>query len=170
MIEIDDKGEIIGANVENKRRSAIQGSISEISPSLHCDMYSLNIKNKEIWIIEVPIGNDKPYVFSGSIFLRKGANSQKLRSVEEIRNFFQECNRIFFDNISCAQFNIAEEADKQNIEDFRRESNLSSLISNKQIFENLMLFNDEGVIKNGGVMFFGKYPENLFPQVRTSHV
>lgn len=106
LIGIDDNGQIIGTSLENDKRSAIQGSISEISPALHCELYAINIENKTVWVIDVPSGKDKPYIFSGSIFVREGANSQKLRTVEEMRSFFQECNKIFFDAIPCPWFNI----------------------------------------------------------------
>lgn len=165
FIGVDDNSNIAGINIENDKRSAIQGSISEISPSLHCEMYAVDIDNKSVWVIEVPSGKDKPYIFSGSIFVREGANSQKLRTVEDMRSFFQECNKIFFDHIPCPKFNIYTEADEQNTKDFRRESKLSPETPDKQIFENLMLFNEKGVTKNGAAMFFGKHPENMFPHV-----
>lgn len=56
LIGIDDSGQIIGTDLENDKRSAIQGSISEISPALHCELYPVNIKDKTIWAIEVPSG------------------------------------------------------------------------------------------------------------------
>lgn len=99
MIEPDnlqsliDSGRIIGTSLENDKRSAIQGSISEISPALHCDMYAVSIEDKTVWVIDTPSGKDKPYIFSGSIFVHEGANSQKLRTVEEMRSFFQGCIR-----------------------------------------------------------------------------
>ena len=165
LIGVDDSGQIIGTNLENDKRSAIQGSISEISPALHCEMYAVNIENTTVWVIDVPSGKDKPYIFSGSIFVREGANSQKLRTAEEMRSFFQECNKIFFDAIPCLKFNIYSDVDEQNFRDFRRESKLSPETSDKQIFENLMLFNEKGIAKNGAAMFFGKHPENMFPHV-----
>lgn len=163
LIGVDDNGQIIGTGLENDKRSAIQGSISEISPALHCDMYAVNIEDKTVWVIDVPSGKDKPYIFSGSIFVREGANSQKLRTVEEMRSFFQECNKIFFDAIPCSWFNIYTDADEQAIKDFRTEAKLSPSTANKQIFENLELFTDNGVAKNGTAMFFGKQPERKFP-------
>ena len=72
LIGINDNGQIIGTDLENDKRSAIQGSISEISPALHCDMYAVNIEDKTVWVIDVPSGKDKPYIFSGSIFMREG--------------------------------------------------------------------------------------------------
>lgn len=167
LIGVDDNGQIIGTDLENDKRSAIQGSISEISPALHCDMYAVNISDKTVWIIDVPSGKDKPYIFSGSIFVREGANSQKLRTVEEMRSFFQECNKIFFDAIPCLWFNIYTAADEQAIKDFRTEARLSPSTADKQIFENLELFTDKGIAKNGAAMFFGKQPERKFPHAVT---
>ncbi len=124
LIGVDDNGQVVDTNLENDKRSAIQGSISEISPALHCELYSVNIGDKTIWVIDVPSGKDKPYIFSGSIYVREGANSQKLRTAEEMRSFFQECNKIFFDHIPCHWFNIYTDADEQMIKDFEQKPNL----------------------------------------------
>ncbi len=167
ILSFIDSGQIIGINLENNKRSAIQDSIREISPALHCNMYAVNIGNKTVWVIDVSSGKDKPYIFSGSIFVRDGANSQKLRTVEEMRSFFQECNKIFFGHIPCDWFNIYTDADEQAIKDFRMEAQLSSSTANKQIVENLELFTDKGITKNGAAMFFGKQPERKFPQAVT---
>ncbi len=167
LIGVDDNGKVIGTTLENDKRSAIQGSISEISPALHCEMYAANIGDETLWVIDVPSGKDKPYIFSGSIFVSEGANSQKLRTVEEMRNFFQECNKIFFDAIPCSWFNIYTDADEQAIKKFRTEAQLNPSTDNKQIFENLELFTDKGIAKNGAAMFFGKQPERKFPHAIT---
>ena len=50
-IGVDDNGNIAGINIENDKRSDIQGSISEISPYLHCEMYAVDIDNKSVWEI-----------------------------------------------------------------------------------------------------------------------
>ena len=167
LIGVDDNGQVVDTNLENDKRSAIQGSISEISPALHCELYSVNIVNKTVWVIDVPSGKDKPYIFSGSIYVREGANSQKLRTAEEMRSFFQECNKIFFDHIPCHWFNIYTDADEQMIKDFRTEAKLSLSTPDKQIFENLELFTENGTAKNGAAMFFGKQPERKFPHAIT---
>ena len=167
LIGVDDNGQVVGTNLENDKRSAIQGSITEISPALHCELYSVNLGDKTVWVIDVPSGKDKPYIFSGSIYVREGANSQKLRTAEEMRSFFQECNKIFFDHIPCHWFNIYTDADEQMIKDFRTEAKLSPSTPDKQIFENLELFTENGTAKNGAAMFFGKQPERKFPHAVT---
>lgn len=163
FLGVDDSGKVVGTSLDNKDRSAIQGSISEISPALKVEMYSVTLEGVFVWVIEVPSGKDKPYIHGGCIFVREGANSQKLKTAEEMRQFFVQCNKIFYDAMPCKSFNFETDTDVEMLVDFRRESRLSDTISNRQIFDNLQLFDDEGISKNAAAMFFCKLPERLFP-------
>ena len=164
LIGIDDEGNIKGTTVDNTKRSAIQDAIRNISPVLNVEVYQVDVGGRSVWVIEVPSGKDKPYVLSGAIYVREGSNSQKLTSADEIRFFFQTNNRIYFDAVPCPQFDIIEEFDKKNFKNFLLESSISSNISTQQILNNLQVFDESGVIKNGGVLFFGQQPEYFFPQ------
>ena len=164
LIGIDDEGNIKGATVDNKKRSIIQDAIRNISPVLSVEIFQVDIGGKAVWVIDVPSGKDKPYVLSGAIYVREGSNSQKLTSADEIRFFFQSNNRVYFDAVPCPQFDIIEEFDKKNFKKFLLESSISSNISTQQILNNLQVFDESGVIKSGGVLFFGQQPEDFFPQ------
>ena len=167
LLGIDDKGQIIGTEIDNPKRSAIQDSIRDISPAIHVDIYSVYVNDKSIWVIEVPSGKDKPYVLSGAIYLRESANSQKLTSAEEIRSFFQSSNRIYFDAVPCLKFDFERDLDNDMFNLFRAESGISGNISTHQILNNLQVLDESGVIKNGGVLFFSKQPEISFHQAVT---
>lgn len=106
LIGVDNNNQIIGAEIDNNKRSAIQDTIGEISPALRCEFYPVDVEGKQVWVIDVPSGKDKPYITGGVIYVREGANCQKLRSAEEIRAFFAECAKIFYDAIPCRWFNI----------------------------------------------------------------
>lgn len=95
LIGVDNNNQIIGAEIDNNKRSAIQDTIGEISPALRCEFYPVDVEGKQVWVIDVPSGKDKPYITGGVIYVREGANCQKLRSAEEIRAFFAECAKIF---------------------------------------------------------------------------
>ena len=164
LIGIDDNGKIEGTTLNNSKRSVIQGAIRVISPAVQTDMYPVDVDDKTVWVIEIPQGKDKPYVFSGAIYVREGTNTQKLTSADEIRLFFQNSNRIYFDAVPCSKFDINEELDNKNFKKFLLESSISSNISIQQILNNLQLFDESGTIKNGGVLFFGQKPEEFFPQ------
>ena len=164
LIGVNDKNEIVGTEIDNAKRSAIQASIRDISPLIQAEIYPVEIYDSTVWVIDVPSGDQKPYVLSGAIYVREGANSQKLTTAEEMRNFFQQSNRIYFDAISNPEFNIYPAIDEDNFNDFRVEAKLNASISNKQILENLQLFDKNGVIKRGGILFFAKKPEEQFFQ------
>lgn len=125
LIGVDDNGRIVGAAIDNPKRSAIQDAIRDISPSLKVDLYQVDVNGKTVWVLDVPSGKDKPYVLSGAIYVRESANSQKLITAEEMRSFFQRANKIFFDAIPCLDFNFDKEFDKENFDSFCIESGIT---------------------------------------------
>ena len=163
LIGVDNDNRIIGAEIDNNKRSAIQDTIGEISPSLKCEFYPVDVDGKKVWVIDVPSGKDKPYITGGVIYVREGANCQKLRSAEEIRAFFAECAKIFYDAIPCKWFDINEDIDSRNFKEFMEKAHLSNTLPIKQLFDNLELNTDTGVPKNAAALFFGREPERKFP-------
>jgi ATP-dependent DNA helicase RecG len=101
-------------------------------------------------------------VLSGAIYVRQGPNSQKLTTVEEMRDFFQQADKIYFDDAICKEANIEDDIAKENINTFRFEAGLVNVTSNEQLFTNLKLVTNDGQLKNGTVLFFGSNPEKFF--------
>lgn len=162
LIGVNDNNEIVGAEIDNSKRSAIQGSIGEISPMCHYNMYDVDVDGKKVWVIEVPSGKNKPYFFSGCIYLREGANSQKLTNVEEIREVFQRHERIYFDAIPLPKVNLIKLLDRENFLEFKREAHIISNVDDYQVLDSMRVFDDNNVAKSGGVLFFANHPENVF--------
>jgi ATP-dependent DNA helicase RecG len=119
----------------------------------------VEVDGKQIGVIEVASGANKPYVLSGAIYVRIGPNSQKLTTAEQMRDFFQQSGKIYFDEVSCPEFDSENMVDADFLEHFKTEARLGSSVSDKQLFSNLKLQNDNGQFKNGAVLFFGKNPE-----------
>lgn len=88
LIGVSDDNEILGTSLDNAKRSALQNSIREITPALPSKIYSVEVDGKMVWVVEIATGNQKPYTLSGAIFVRQGPNTQKITSVEEMRDFF----------------------------------------------------------------------------------
>ena len=162
LIGVNDSNAIVGAEIDNSKRSAIQGSIGEISPMCHYSMYDVDVAGKKVWVIEVPSGKNKPYFFSGCTYLREGANSQKLTNVEEIREIFQRHERIYFDAIPLSKVNLLEQLDKDNFLEFKKEAHIVSEVDDFQVLDSMRVFDDNNIAKSGGVLFFAQHPENVF--------
>lgn len=82
LIGVNDSNQIVGCSIDNAKRSAIQNSLSEITPHLACSLSLVEVEGKSVGVIEVPSGPKKPYVLSGAIFVRIGPNTQKLTTAE----------------------------------------------------------------------------------------
>lgn len=167
LIGIDNDDRIVGATIDNTKRSAIQDAIRDISPAINVNTYSVDVDGKTVWVLDVPSGRDKPYVASGSIYVREGPNSQKLTTAEEIRRFFQSNNRIWFDSVPCPRYDPKTDFDEGAFAEFRRLAPVSEDVTAHQVLDNLQTLDEDGVMKNGGVLFFGKRPEWFFPQAIT---
>lgn len=162
LIGVDDQNTIQGVQISNSKRSAIQNSLNEIMPTLSCQFYMVEVDGKDVAVIETPSGPNKPYVLSGAIYVRIGPNSQKLTSVEQMRDFFQQADRIYFDEAPCPAFEPDTDLDADNLRHFRSQAALSPAISDEQVFANLRLFAADGSFKNGAALFFGKSPDAFF--------
>ena len=161
LIGVDDDNIIQGVTINNAKRSAIQNSLNEINPHLPTLFYSVEVEEKTIWVIEVNSGTQKPYVLSGSIYVRQGPNTQKLTSVEQMRDFFQQSDRIYFDEAPCQDFSMDKDLDLDWFTGFRTEAGISKTVGTSQVIQNLRLLLPDGSIKNGGALFFGEKPEQF---------
>ena len=161
LIGVNDQNQIVGVTIDNAKRSAIQNSLSDITPQLPCSLTFVEVDGKNIGVIEVPSGENKPYVLSGAIYVRIGPNSQKLTTAEQMRDFFQQADKIYFDEVSCPEFNPDSMVDNEFLQLFKTEARLGASVSDDQIFSNLKLQNNTSEFKNGAVLFFGKNPEAI---------
>lgn len=125
FIGVSDDNTIHGTSIDNRKHSAIQNSINEINPILTTDIYNVDVDGKTVWVIEVNSGIQKPYTLSGAIYVRQGPNTQKLTTVEQMRDFFQQSDRIYFDEAPCADFDVTRDINQDWFENFRLQSGLS---------------------------------------------
>ncbi|HAC15385.1 MAG TPA: ArsR family transcriptional regulator [Bacteroidetes bacterium] len=161
LIGVSNDNRIHGVDIDNTKRSAIQNSLNEINPHIPVSFYSIKVEDKKVWVIEVNDGPHKPYVLSGAIYVRQGPNTQKLTTVEEMRDFFQQSDRIYFDEAPCPAFDPSKNIDLSWFEEFRIISGISKSINREHIIQNLKLISADEHMKNGGVLFFGSAPEQF---------
>ncbi len=164
LIGVDDANVIKGVSIDNAKRSSIQNNISEINPKLNCTLEIVNVDGLDVGVLNVPSGKNKPYIFSGAIYVRVGPNTQKLTTAEEMRDFFQQSDKIYFDESPCKEFDATSQIDNDNFNAFRTDSVFHTSISNEQILKNLQLYTEDGLFKSGAVLFFAKQPEIIYEQ------
>ena len=164
FIGITNKNEFSkGFSIDNSKRSSIQDSLSSIQPELESEFYPLNVTDHPIWVIEVPEGNEKPYFVSGSVYVRNGANSQKLRKPSDVRQFFEDTGSLHYDEASCKWFSPNDISD-QAVKDFKEQAGITSKASNLELIRNLELLDSHGGMTNVVPMFFSDACGKSIPQ------
>jgi len=162
IIGVNDSNQIVGVTYDNNRLSRIQDAINGINPSLRVPIETKLVRGDNIIYIEVPTGSQKPYILSGAIYIRIGPNTQKLTSPEEIRGFFQQSGRVYFDQSPCQDFVYEDHFSDDAFNEFLQISGLTSTLSQELILRNLKLYFDDRYFKNGAVLMFGKNPDEFF--------
>lgn len=164
ILGVDDQNILHGLTISNAQKSSIQNSINEISPPVDCTIEVYSVENKQIVVIDVKSSNNKPHVFLGVIYVRIGPNTQKLTTAEQMRDFFQQADKIHFDEKPCKEFDVLRDFDESHFKEFRSESGMPESIPDDQILRNLQVYAAEDIFKSGAVLFFAKKPEKFFEQ------
>ena len=164
IVGIDDNNSIKGVTINNVIRSRLQEAINLIQPRLEVIITEHEMKGKMIICLACKSGNQKPYTVSGNIFVRNGPNCEKITSVEQMREFFQQSDKIYFDEALCKKFSYPEDFDKTFFKEFLKFAKISSTLPEKVLLENLKLCANNDNCKNGTVLFFAKEVQKFFEQ------
>ncbi len=157
IIGVEDKtNKIKGFSLTNSDKSKIQDIARNMNPSFNVQIEQI----KDLVIIYVSEGKDKPYTVNGHFHLRYGANSQQLNR-DEIRTLFQKENLISFEKQTSLNFN-ENNFSKEAFENFRTKSNLDKSLSKKHILKNLNLLTNNK-LNNAGILFFSNNIKQYYP-------
>lgn len=161
IIGVDDTNKVLGENLDNSDLSKLQTAIHEIKPKLHCEIERVTVEGKNVIVIHIPSGIAKPYMLSGSVFVRMGPNTQKLTQPEELHDLFQQTGKIYFDEGDC----VGTDVSNINVGLFQRfitMAGLSNYFDTATFAQNLQLIGNKGFLKNGAVLFFHNQPQQIF--------
>jgi len=157
IIGVEDKtSKVIGYRLTNSDRSKVQDIARNMNPPFNVQIEQI----KNLVIIYVPEGKNKPYTVNGHFYLRYGANSQQLNR-DEIRELFQKENLISFErqaNLNFKEKDFSNEA----FNNFRKNSNLDRVLPKRHILNNLNLLTSNK-LNNAGILFFSKNVKYYYP-------
>lgn len=151
-----------GARISNRLKSQVQDAANNCDPQVDIELESF----RDILIINVKEGEDKPYKCGSGFYTRAGPNAQKL-SRNEIIEFFKAEEKIKFDDLLNPQFNYNEHFDSKKLDRFLRLAGISKVMDNQSILLNLGAADREEdgkvVVNNTGILFFSKNLDYIYP-------
>ena len=172
FIGVSDNGKIEGIE-KNKNFEEWVADISRnnVIPSLNLNFSTFIINNKEIAVINIPKGKDKPYQTNDSKFLIRVGSTNRNASQAELMRLFQQVGFFHFDattvsNTSFKDLNLSLIDKYFNRYDF-------DFINEDEVEKNILLKNIDILKENGqltvaGLLIFGINPQKHLPHASIS--
>jgi ATP-dependent DNA helicase RecG len=161
FIGISDDRKIKGVVISNKLKSQIQDIANNCRPKVKI----LFDKFKNILIVDIREGDDKPYECSGGFYKRIGSISQKM-SRDEIIDFFKSEGKVRFDELIDPKFSYPKDFDKTKLIKFLQFAGITRITQVETILTNLgVAEKQEGklYLNNAGVLLFARNPQKFIP-------
>ncbi len=151
LIGVADDGTVTGISASNRLRSQIQDTLGQLQPRLDIPV---EVK-KNLILIHVPKGGEKPYSCSRGFFMRVGANSQKMTR-NEIISFFKKEGRVNFEELINEKASFEKDFDPKAFKYFLKLSGISPAIKRDILLQNLDCLTADKKMTNLGVLFFAR--------------
>lgn len=169
-IGVADSKEIKGISIDNRLLSQVQSTARNCDPAIPIKLYPFKRDEKDLLLIQVPQGENKPYGCSDGYFLRTGPSSQKMNRSELVA-FFRAMDVIPWEKQECKRFIYPKDFNPVAFKTFLRMAEISSGLSREDLLVNLELARIERdvlVVNNACVLFFAKEPARFLPQARVT--
>jgi ATP-dependent DNA helicase RecG len=161
IVGIDNNGKIVGISDINNQISRLESIARNCDPPVPLRISSHTRDGKEILVVEVPDGEDKPYSCSLGFYLRSGASTQKMTR-NEIVEFLYSVGQVRWDEKPCRDFYYPNDFDEEAFRYFLDSAKISSLgMSTEDLLINIGLaehHEERLIFNNTGVLFFAKEP------------
>ncbi len=158
FIGVDDQNRVTGASFSNKVFSQIESMAAACDPPIAVEIEKL-VQHKII-VIHVPEGANRPHRCNKGFYLRNGANSQKMSTLD-ITAFIQAEGKIRFDQQLRLDLDWAEVIDENRLNHFLKLAGIQQRTNTENLLLNLgagEFKKDRFYMNQTGVLFFSKEP------------
>jgi ATP-dependent DNA helicase RecG len=174
LVGINEKGEAVGVPQQDPIVALLRKQLADhLSPRLAVSISPIQIKDKDLLIIDVPQGMDRPYTWDRMIYVRKQDRTIDA-DAKTIGELLKAPKRYHWERqpaLGIEFSDLDEEEIRKSFDEARRHHLLKEGIG-FNLMEALQLFHlaEEGQILNGALVLFGRQPENRLPQTRVRAV
>jgi len=174
IIGVEDKtGDIIGLNfkaIETVNNLLFNWASNNIKPAITIFTETVPVERKNVLVVTVPKGIDKPYCDKDMVFWIKSAANKRRVSPEELRRLYQSVGKLYAERQPIEDSSIAD-LDTQLFNDFyqaRYQEPVNELELNC-LLENLRLIKNHKLTL-AGALLFGKNNDIILPAFYVSAV
>lgn len=171
VIGVSDKGEVPGVNIGKRTIESLANQVKQnTDPMVYPSIRVEESDKKQVVVMEVVEGKQKPVLAFGRAYRRVGKSNQKL-GFEGIRNLALGTSKVYWDERVCEDASLGD-IDEEKVRLFLRKAKyerrleLDLVTPVRESLEKLKLLR-EGMPTNAAILLFGKNPQRFFAQSET---
>lgn len=165
LVGVDDSGKIVGVSNKNEIILKLNNiAFNNCRPPVGIFIETIKIEDKEIVVVNIPAGLQKPYKVSGITYIRSNNQTRESSREEEMR-LYQSSLSVFFDEIPISQATI-NDLNRDLFEEFLKkylELEIKEIGEIPHYLKNFHLITDEKIPTVTGILFFGYKPQLFIP-------
>lgn len=177
IVGVSDEGEIIGVTNLDKEMQRIDNiCANNCEPTVYTTIEKLVIDDKKILIVKISKGTQRPYRTNRGIHYIRTASGKRIASPGELRLIHQASGAIYYDELPVPNTSI-EDTDLEYFEEFLKKSLGGGIedfgIKTVDLLKNMKIltsYESDTVTTTGGLLFFGKHPEQHLPYCKVTIV
>ena len=171
FLGVDDKGQIVGIPNATGMATALPADLSStISPQSVWTIDQISAEDHDLLVLEVPAGQDKPYVVKGAIYLRRraqtvAANRNEITAL--IRRRTESSHRWERQPaLGADRLDLDDELVRQTMQRARESQRWNGTENDVDGFLNDLGLTQDGKVTNACFLLYGKNPTRILPQAR----
>lgn len=170
LIGVEDDGSLSGVDIERETWVA-NISRHNVTPALQLDVQQVAIDGKQVCMVTVPKGQDRPYQTQDGKYWIRAGSTNRMATKEELSRLFQQAGLIHFDVSPVANTDTSS-IDKSAVDAYYRSYYNTAFIDlpddeqhNLLVNTDILVTHEDGwVVSVGGLLMFGKQPQRRLPQ------
>jgi len=165
IIGIDKNGQVVGVeNVDEVIRKIDDVAINRCEPPVLVVVETLKIEEKDIVVVNIPKGEQRPYKTGSGFYYIRSANKCRQARREELLRLFQATETLFFDETEVHKASLSD-LDYNLMINYM--NNFLQMKVEQEMLENYMknlsVISPRNKPTFAGILFFGKNPQKFIP-------
>lgn len=174
LVGVEDKtGRIIGLSfgeLEKINNFLFNWASNNVKPAISVFTETVNVEKKNVLVVNIPRGPDKPYCDKNMVYWIKSAANKRRVAPEELKRLYQSVGKLYAERqpiegsgIQDVNRKLFSEFCKNRGEEITKDEDIGRVMSNLRLMSNNNL-------TLAGVLLFGENTEVLLPELHISAI
>jgi|ERR1035437_708239 ATP-dependent DNA helicase RecG len=163
LIGVEDAtGKIIGLifdEINSANNDLFNWASNNIKPPIIIYTETININNKNVLVVTIPRGTDKPYCDNNMVYWIKSAANKRKVTPSELMRLYQSASKLYAERQNIEKSSI-EDIDFDLFKKFYLDRNKDEIVKDdlKRIMQNLRLLENDKLTLAGAILFGNNNP------------